>query len=36
MATVSELLQNHVALELECIDRLYLNGYVEKLATGCS
>jgi hypothetical protein len=34
MATIPELLDGHVTLEVECIDRLYLNGYVPKLATG--
>lgn len=31
---VSEILKNHVQLELECVDRLYLNGYVPSLQTG--
>jgi len=34
MVTISELLDGHVTLEVECIDRMYLNGYVDKLATG--
>src|SRR5450432_432263 len=34
MATIPELLDGHVTLEVECIDRLYLKGYVLKLATG--
>ena len=34
MATISELLDGHVTLEVECLDRLYLNGYIGKLATG--
>src|SRR5260370_27170754 len=34
MATIPELLDGHVALEVECLDRLYLNGYIGKLATG--
>ena len=34
MATIPELLDGHVTLEVECIDRLYLNGYIGKLATG--
>ena len=34
MAAIPELLDGHVRLEVECIDRLYLNGYVPKLATG--
>ena len=29
--TVSHLLKDKVSLELECIDRLYLNGYVPGL-----
>jgi hypothetical protein len=33
MATISELLDKHVTLEVECLDRLYLNGYIGKLAT---
>ena len=33
MANINELLNGHVTLEVECIDRLYLNGYVGKLAT---
>jgi len=28
MATIPELLDGHVTLEVECIDRLYLNGYI--------
>ena len=34
MATIPELLEGHVILEVECLDRLYLNGYIGKLATG--
>src|SRR5215475_9760487 len=34
MATIPELLEGHVTLEVECLDRLYLNGYVSQLATG--
>src|SRR5580704_17474275 len=33
MATIPELLDGHVTLEVECLDRLYLNGYIGKLAT---
>jgi hypothetical protein len=29
--TVSELLDGHVALDVECLDRVYLNGYVPAL-----
>lgn len=31
---VAEILQDHVTLELEGIDRMYLNGYVPSLQTG--
>src|SRR6202166_3364226 len=34
MATIPELLDGHVTLEVECLDRLYLNGYIGTLATG--
>src|SRR6516225_349815 len=34
MATIPELLEGHITLEVECLDRLYLNGYIGKLATG--
>ena len=34
MANINELLDGHVSLEVECIDRLYLNGYLPSLATG--
>jgi hypothetical protein len=34
MATILKLLDGHVTLEVECVDRLYLNGYISKLATG--
>ena len=32
--SAGEALRNHVTLELECFDRLYLNGYVPLLQTG--
>jgi hypothetical protein len=28
MASIPELLDGHVTLEVECLDRLYLNGYI--------
>lgn len=31
MPTIQELLRDHVTLEVECLDRLYLNGYVPNL-----
>ena len=34
MATIPELLDGQITLEMECLDRLYLNGYIGKLATG--
>src|SRR5690554_4628514 len=34
MATVSELLKDHLTLEIECVDRVYLNGYIPTLQTG--
>jgi hypothetical protein len=33
MANVAEILSGHVTLEVECVDRLYLNGYISSLAT---
>ena len=29
--TVNDLLDGHVVLDIECLDRIYLNGYVPKL-----
>jgi hypothetical protein len=31
MPTIDDLLREHVTLEVECLDRLYLNGYVPTL-----
>lgn len=33
MTTIPEILDGHVTLEVECADRLYLNGYIPALAT---
>jgi len=33
MASIPALLKDHVTLEVECLDRLYLNGYIGALAT---
>ncbi|MGH9454547.1 MAG: hypothetical protein ACRD2O_11335 [Terriglobia bacterium] len=33
MAKINELLEGHVTWEVECIDRVYLNGYVPTLIT---
>src|SRR6266508_2139668 len=32
--TVNDLLGGHVSLEIECLDRIYLNGYVPNLQVG--
>jgi hypothetical protein len=32
--SVAEILDHHVTLELEAIDRMYLNAYVPSLQTG--
>jgi hypothetical protein len=34
VTTVGELLDGHVTLDLECLDRIYLNGYVPTLQVG--
>jgi len=31
MMTIPELLREHVSLDLECVDRVYLNGYIPTL-----
>jgi hypothetical protein len=33
MPNIPELLSDHLTLEVECLDRLYLNGYIGPLAT---
>jgi len=33
VTTLNELLKEHVTLDIECIDRIYLNGYVPNLQT---
>jgi hypothetical protein len=33
MPSIPELLKDHVTLEVECLDRVYLNGYIGQLAT---
>src|ERR1700684_875730 len=33
MPSIPELLNGHVTLEVECLDRLYLKGYIGPLAT---
>ena len=32
--TVADLLDGHVTLDVECLDRIYLNGYVPNLQVG--
>jgi hypothetical protein len=32
--TVNDLLDGHVALDVECLNRIYLNGYVPNLQVG--
>lgn len=34
MVTVNEVLDGHVALDIECLDRIYLNAYVLNLRVG--
>ena len=32
--TVNDVLDGHVGLDVECLDRIYLNGYVPNLQVG--
>jgi hypothetical protein len=34
IGNVNEILDGHVVLDLECLDRIYLNAYVPKLQVG--
>jgi hypothetical protein len=34
VTNINEVLDGHVALEVECVDRLYLNAYVPNLQVG--
>jgi hypothetical protein len=34
VVTVNDVLAGHVQLDVECLDRLYFNGYVPKLQVG--
>jgi hypothetical protein len=36
MLTIPELLRDHVTLDIECVDRVYLNGYIPTLQTSGS
>lgn len=31
MTNVNEILKDHVSLDVECLDRIYLNGYIPHL-----
>jgi hypothetical protein len=33
VVTVNDLLDGHVALDLQCLDRVYFNAYIPKLQT---
>jgi hypothetical protein len=33
MLTVKEILRDRLSLDIECVDRVYLNGYVKHLGT---
>ena len=33
VVTAAEMVAGHVGLDISCVDRLYLNGYVAKLQT---
>ncbi len=34
VTNVNDVLDGHVGLEIECVDRLYLNAYVPNLQVG--
>ena len=34
VVNINEVLDGHVGLEVECVDRLYLNAYVPNLQVG--
>lgn len=34
VVTVNDLLDGHLLLDVECLDRIYLNGYVSNLQVG--
>ncbi len=34
VTNINDVLEDHVALEIECVDRLYLNAYVPNLQVG--
>ena len=34
LLTVNDILKDHMTLDVECLDRIYLNGYVPNLQVG--
>ena len=36
VVTVNDVLDGHVGLDVECLDRIYLNGYVPNLQVECT
>ncbi len=34
VVNINDVLDGHVVLDLQCLDRVYLNGYVPKLQVG--
>ncbi len=34
VVTVNDVIDGHVGLDVECLDRIYLNGYVPNLQVG--
>ena len=34
MVNINDVLDGHVVVDLQCLDRIYLNGYVPKLQVG--
>ena len=34
LVTTHDILDGHVTLDIECLDRIYLNGYVPNLQVG--
>jgi hypothetical protein len=34
VVNINDVLDGHVVLDIECLDRVYLNGYVPKLQVG--
>jgi hypothetical protein len=36
VVTVNDVLEGHVALDIQCLDRIYLNAYVPKLQSSAT